>query len=197
VGYPKETRGNYFYNAHENKVFVARDAVFLEKDFISSRQSGRKFELDEVQEPQTENEVEENVPSSSSTVITPSEPRRSGRISRQPDRYLGVIEKDGDYEVLLLESDEPVTHKAAISCSDSKHWLEAMQSKMDSMFENQVWDLVDLPEEVRPLQCKWIFKIKIGMDEHKDVHKARLVAKSFTQVHGLHYDETFAPIAML
>jgi hypothetical protein len=72
VGYLKEIRGY----PHENKVFVARDAVFLEKEF-SSRQSGRKFELDEVQKPQTENEVEENVSSSSSAVIIPLGPRRS------------------------------------------------------------------------------------------------------------------------
>ena len=49
VGYPKETRGNYFYNRHEGKVFVSRDAVFLKQEFVSRRQSGRKFELDEVQ----------------------------------------------------------------------------------------------------------------------------------------------------
>ncbi len=48
MGYPKETRGYYFYNRHENKVFVAREAIFLEKELISRRQSGRKFELDEV-----------------------------------------------------------------------------------------------------------------------------------------------------
>lgn len=35
VGYPKETRGYYFYNRQENKVFVARDGVFLEKEIVS------------------------------------------------------------------------------------------------------------------------------------------------------------------
>ncbi|XP_050920075.1 uncharacterized protein LOC127137682, partial [Lathyrus oleraceus] len=45
VGYPKETRGYYFYNPSEGKVFVARTGVFLEKDFISKGTSGRKVEL--------------------------------------------------------------------------------------------------------------------------------------------------------
>ena len=31
VGYPKEIKGYYFYNPNENKVFVARKVVFLEK----------------------------------------------------------------------------------------------------------------------------------------------------------------------
>lgn len=37
IGYPKETRGYYFYNRHEGKMFVARDAVFLEQEFVSRR----------------------------------------------------------------------------------------------------------------------------------------------------------------
>jgi hypothetical protein len=99
VGYPKETRGYYFYNRHEGKVFVSRDAVFLEQEFVSRRQSGRKFELDEVQgEPQTETDqiLEEIVPSNSETVDVPNVPRRSGRVSHAPDRYLGSIDRDGD-----------------------------------------------------------------------------------------------------
>ena len=178
-------------------MFVAGDAVFLEKDFLSRRKSGRKFELTEVQDPQTEEVLEEDVPSSSGSALVSSAPRRSGRAIHPPDRYLGMIEEKSDELVLLLESDEPATYKAAITCPNSKQWLGAMQSEMDSMYDNQVWDLVDLPEKVRPLQCKWIYKIKIGLEGNPDIFKARLVAKGFTQVHGLHYDETFAPNAML
>jgi hypothetical protein len=197
VGYPKETRGYYFYNRHENKVFVAREAVFLEKEFVSRRHSGRKFELDEVQEPQTEQVTRENIPSVSDSLALPHIPRRSGRVIQAPDRYLGNIEKDSNSILLLLESNEPVTYKAAVSSPDSNQWINAMRSEMDSMYDNQVWDLVDLPEGVRPLHCKWIYKIKVGLDGKPSVFKARLVAKGFTQVHGLHYDETFAPVAML
>ena len=53
VGYPKETKGYYFYNNNENKVFVARKVVFLEKEFTFKKNSGSKVELQEVQEPQT------------------------------------------------------------------------------------------------------------------------------------------------
>ncbi|WP_248788856.1 DDE-type integrase/transposase/recombinase [Escherichia coli] len=50
VGYPKETKGYYFYNPSEQKVFVARTGVFLDKEFISKETSGRKVELEEIQE---------------------------------------------------------------------------------------------------------------------------------------------------
>ena len=48
VGYHKETKGYYFYNPIENKVFVARNAVFLEREFISKGTSGSKVQLEEV-----------------------------------------------------------------------------------------------------------------------------------------------------
>src|SRR5438270_9991278 len=52
VGYPKETKGYYFYNPTEGKVFVARTGVFLEREFVSKETSGSMIELDEVQDPQ-------------------------------------------------------------------------------------------------------------------------------------------------
>ena len=48
VGYPKETKGYYFYNPIVNKVFVARNGVFLEREFISKGTSGSKVQLEEV-----------------------------------------------------------------------------------------------------------------------------------------------------
>jgi len=51
VGYPKETCGYYFYHLEDQKVFVAKRAVFLEKEHILGGDSGRMIELSEVGEP--------------------------------------------------------------------------------------------------------------------------------------------------
>ena len=48
VGYPKETKGYYFYNQSENKVFVARNGHFLEREFVSKGISGSTIQLKEV-----------------------------------------------------------------------------------------------------------------------------------------------------
>ena len=48
MGYPKETKGYYFYNPSENKVFVAQKAVFLEKEFIFKKNNGTKVQLKEI-----------------------------------------------------------------------------------------------------------------------------------------------------
>ena len=47
---------------------------------------------------------------------------------------------------------------------NSSKWLKAMRIEMDSMYANQVWTLVDPPEGIIPIGCKWIFKRKIGAD---------------------------------
>ena len=41
VGYTRETLGYSFYNREENKVFIAQNGVFLEKEFLSREASGR------------------------------------------------------------------------------------------------------------------------------------------------------------
>ena len=50
VGYPRKTKGYYFYNKAEGKVFVARNGVFLEKEFLSKGVSGSKVRLEEIQD---------------------------------------------------------------------------------------------------------------------------------------------------
>ncbi|XP_057249888.1 uncharacterized mitochondrial protein AtMg00820-like [Beta vulgaris subsp. vulgaris] len=100
-------------------------------------------------------------------------------------------------EIMILENSEPTTYKQALTSPDSEKWLEAMKSELDSMSENKVWTLVDLPGGVNPIGCKWVFKLKTDKDGNVYVYKARLVAKGFRQVHGIDYDETFSPVAML
>ena len=48
VQYPKETKGYYFYNASESKVFVSRNDVFLEREHIFKGTSGSKIKLEEI-----------------------------------------------------------------------------------------------------------------------------------------------------
>ena len=64
------------------------------------------------------------------------------------------------------------------------------------MYENKVWTLVDLPNDRQAIENKWIFKKKTDVDGNVTVYEARLVAKSFSQVQGVDYDETFSPVAM-
>ena len=198
VGYPKETKGYYFYNPIENKVFVARNGVFLEREFISKGTSGSKVQLEEVREPQDNIELPVDTHSQQTIVDTPPIAQnllRSDRIRHEPERY-GFLMTD-NHDVLLVDQNEPTTYQEAMLDTDSKKWLEAMKSEIQSMYDNQVWNLIDLPEGTKTIGCKWVFKKKTDMDGKVHTYKARLVAKGFKQTHGIDYDETFSPVAML
>ncbi|XP_073153168.1 uncharacterized mitochondrial protein AtMg00820-like [Henckelia pumila] len=105
---------------------------------------------------------------------------------------------------LLLEGDQvgpevgcdPRTFKEVISDVDASQWIKAMQSEFESMHSNQVWTLVDPPDGIIPIGCKWIYKRKLGVDEKVLTFKARLVAKCYTKRPGTDYEETFSPVAM-
>jgi hypothetical protein len=168
--------------------------------------SGRKVELDEVIVPpldsstpqkeisvtpaQTREEVDDDDHEASEQVTT--EPRRSTRTRSAPEWYGNPV-----LEVMLLDNGEPSNYEEAMASPDSEKWLEAMKSEIGSMYENKVWTLVDLPDERRAIENKWIFKKKTDTDGNVTVYKARLVAKSYRQVQGVDYDEIFSPVAML
>ena len=98
VGYLKETKGYYFYILFENKVFVTRNGVFLERDLISKRVSGSKTSLEEVQEPQVVTEPSMEILQDSQPVVESTSsslgPRRSSRIHHEPKRYGFLITND-------------------------------------------------------------------------------------------------------
>jgi hypothetical protein len=97
----------------------------------------------------------------------------------------------------LLDIDQPTTYAEAMMDPDSKKSQSAMRSEIDSMGDNQVWNLFDPPDGVKAIACKWIYKKKKGMAGNVHIYKAQLVAKGFRQVQGVDYNETFSPVAML
>ena len=95
-----------------------------------------------------------------------------------PIKYGFIIENN---EAHIIENDKSLTYTKAIMSRDSDKWLKAMKFKMDSMYSNQMWTLVDASEGVTPIGCKWVYKKKIGVDGQVETYKARLVAKDFKQ----------------
>ena len=61
--------------------------------------------------------------------------------------------------------------------------------------KNDVWEVVLRPEEKSIVTSKWIYKIKHAADGSIEKHKARFVARGFSQKEGIDYEETFSLVA--
>ena len=92
-------------------------------------------------------------------------------------------------EVCELESNAEAAKDA--------NWRAAMEEEMHALAANETWDLVDAPKGVKPIGCRWVYKVKYNTDGSVNRYKARLVAKGYAQQHGIDYDETYAPVAKM
>ncbi|GKB68942.1 zinc finger, CCHC-type containing protein [Tanacetum coccineum] len=82
-----------------------------------------------------------------------------------------------------------------VTKEDVVFWKESINDEMDSIMGNNTWVLADLPLGCKPLGCKWIFKIKLNVDETIEKFNARLVIQGFRQNLGIDYFDTYAPVA--
>ena len=79
-------------------------------------------------------------------------PRCSGRIVRPPIRFIGLGET---YEAISEEAElDPYTYEEAMNDINAHHWIKAMKSELDSIYSNQVWDLVKAPNGIKLVGCK-------------------------------------------
>nr|GEY67137.1 retrotransposon protein, putative, Ty1-copia subclass [Tanacetum cinerariifolium] len=173
IGYPKETMGYSFYYPPENKVLVARNVEFLENSLIKQEASGSLENLEIIQEEDTHPSIDTSL--------------------NHKEDDLEIDEPQKEHE--LGDLGEPANYKAALLDPESKKWLNAMNEEMQSMKDNKVWVLAELPPNGKTVGSKWLFKKKTDMDGVVHTYKARLVAKGYTQILGIDYEDTFSPVA--
>jgi len=70
-----------------------------------------------------------------------------------------------------------------------------MVEKYDSIIQNCVWDVVPRSEDKSMVSSRWLYKVKQAADGSVEKHKARFVARSFSHVEGINYNETFSLVA--
>ena len=200
LGYGENVKGYRLYDLKEKKVFHSRDVLFNEMKFKENKKTLERIEesdeetlelrteeetLPEMLNPETESEeVNDDIVNNEDQIEAV---RRSSRVRKVPEYY-------GEWVNVASISEEPKTVDEALSGSNSKEWEKAMKSEMNSLHENQVWDLVKLPKGRKAIGCKWIFKTKIDGEGNVERHKARLVAQGYTQKFGVDYDQTFSPV---
>lgn len=158
VGYCENKDGYRVYVPDKGEVILSRDVVFKEA-FPSVVIDVPESSPDEVSVEETEQVV---VVDDSSNEEGQQEEDRSPSTGYglRNKRDIKIPERYDDFVMLALHDDEPRTYKEAISSENSGKWKEAMNDEMASLRENDVWELVDLPQGQKVIKNKWVYKVK-------------------------------------
>lgn len=220
IGYASNHKAYKLYDFSSSKVVISRDVIFEEakmnemlKDLPSDSieypddiSSTAKEAIREVEESNAEKEYkvsEPDVPSQSDNQKTTECEdgggnsyydglRRSARVRRGPGQWW-----KGTSAFTAQIADEHLSYSQATKGEEADSWAKAIQSEMESLKKNGTWVLVPQEQAKNLLTCKWVFKRKDAIKENGTKflkYKARLVTRGFQQLHGIDYDETFAPV---
>lgn len=214
VGYADGSKGYRVYEPNKKVIAISRDVIVVEKDkttttiAVTENKNAVKTVPDTPSVGEAEKMSESSLSHENSIVNTDSDSSyvpseyedveesveivsntRQGRVRRQPDRY--GFSSQHPHEK-LHEAGE-LTLQEALTGSEKEFWEKAVKEELQCFTDNQAWELVDAPSSGCVVQCKWVLKKKRDMSD-KVLYRARLVAKGFTQRHGVDYTETFSPV---
>jgi len=125
------------------------------------------------------------------------QPPKTSRLRKTP-----IWHEDYDFSALALTADTliddlPHDYNSIIGRHDEKLWLKAIYEELQSLNKNNTWELVQLPAGRKPIDSKWVFKIKRDNKGSILKYKTRLVARGFLQKYGVDFSDTYAPVAKL
>ncbi|GKB10958.1 retrotransposon protein, putative, ty1-copia subclass [Tanacetum coccineum] len=204
LGYPDGVKGYRLWRLDDvkPKIIISRDVVFNEslmyKDTLKgagAADSGKEVEFEvELQGSRVEPTVD---PHTGENPGNEDEEQDEGPQQQNLDNYV-LVDDMAAYAFAIAEEEdthEPITFQEAINSSEKDEWVRAMKEEMSSLKKNHTWELVDQPPGQKLVSCKWLYKIKEGIEGvQKPRYKARLVARGFTQRAGIDYNEVFSPV---
>ena len=74
----------------------------------------------------------------------------------------------------------------------SRYWLHAIKDEISQLKDNNIYIIEIPPEGTNIVTYKWVFFVKYNENNTVQRFKARLIAREFSQIYDIDYDETFA-----
>lgn len=78
-----------------------------------------------------------------------------------------------------------------------ENWIAAMKEELEKIHKSNAWELVPRPKDKNVIGTKWVFRNKVNEEGKIIRNKAHLVCKGYSQVAGVDFGETFAPVARM
>jgi hypothetical protein len=212
LGYSTNSKA---YRVYNSKTKVVMESINVVVNDLSTEKGDDVDQDVGTSEPPTEDqEIEEqSVASGKGIPVEITE-----EIADQPTQNKGPsvrVQKNHPKELIIGNPDQGITNRRSsdvienscfVSMFEPKNvkealtdefWIEAMQEELNQFKRSEVWDLVPRPDSVNIIGTKWIYKNKYDEKGIITKNKARLVAQGYTQVEGLDFEETFAPVPRL
>ena len=96
---------------------------------------------------------------------------------------------------LTRHDPEPKTWGQAMNSTNAQRWYDAGADEVNGLDDMGTWDVVRPIPGVKPIESKWVFKVKYKPNGEIEKYKGRLVVRGDSQRPGLDYGEVFSPVA--
>jgi hypothetical protein len=167
------------------------EVVISPEDVPSIIESEEEIDLDDTQPTQP---VPEAIEDDTDDYFAPLYPERV----KQKKKVGFDLKQNQSYTA--IESKGPKIPKSfhdVMNSLESQEWLDAMTTEYNALMENKTWTLEELPPYANCIKGKWLWDLKRDGSGNITKYKARWVAKGYSQIEGLDYEETFAPASHL
>lgn len=190
LGHSSQHKGYHLLNLDTNNVIVSRDVKFYETSypFLKSQSTSNPEPPNDDPFPHQFNSDQVSIPAPNNNLGFSSKPARTVQKPHWRQDYIFSSNNHGN---ALMNDYREVVHNVIFQepqyfhqGNKIKEWQQAMKEELDALIHNQTWELTTLPQGIKPISCKWVYRIKKNPDGSIARYKARLVAKEFLQVFG-------------
>ena len=212
LGYDKGSPAYLVYIAERNVVKKVRCVKFTDKFDVIDNVVEDEDDYGYIRLPENVKEHEDEVEhdNNNESVIQDNDKDHFGEGERYPVRTRGKpkylddfvtqsdIESEGakcTIDYCYKVENVPNTYKEALNGVNSQKWQDAMNDEINSLHDNNTFNLTPVPEDRDIVGGRWVYAVKVG--ETGDNYKARYVAKGYSQIPDVDYHETFAPTASI
>ena len=214
TGYPPNHACDVYrmLNLKTKHIFNSRDIVWLNKSFgeWDKKDEEVNTEIDEQDEDEFIEEVRKEPDAPVDTEERSPKPKLLSQMKKlqgwfnpEASRIVETLKSgremildQADIAMMMLEGPmEPVSFDEAFNHSELESrvkWRSAINKEFKEMDVRGVWKKIsksEMPAGRRCVKSKWVFKIK-----RNGVFRARLVACGYSQVPGLDFNDSFAPV---
>ena len=181
LGYSLTSKAYRILDRYSQKIIVTRDVKFWEER--------EGMEENHVQPESDEEVVDDELDDEHDDANEIQPLRRSARRSVAPLRFV----QEAAY--VAQSTSDPKNRREALSSGQAAEWESAMADELKTLQKNETWEVVQRPDNRTVIDGRWVFKLKHDAEGKPVRYKARYVARGFSQVPGVDYTDTYAPVA--